>query len=60
MDVKELKKSYEEAIVKITGDKTIKVTMDALEASEMYGRRFNILYNTSSICSVLYICNENM
>lgn len=40
--------SYEEAIVKIAGDKTVKVTMDALDASEMYGRRFNILYNTTN------------
>ena len=39
--------SYELANVKLTvGSKTIKFTMDALEAAQMYGQKYNILYNT--------------
>lgn len=38
---------YEKAEVKFKGDKTIKVEMDALEAAEMYGQNFNVLYNNT-------------
>ena len=40
--------SYEVADVKFVGDKSLNVTMDALEAAEIYGQRFNILYNKST------------
>ncbi len=39
---------YEKADVKIKGDKTITVSMDALEAAKMYGQKFNVLYNSTS------------
>ena len=39
---------YEEAEVKIKGEQTIKITMDALEAAKMYGQRYDVLYNVSS------------
>lgn len=40
--------SYEKADVKLVGDETITIEIDATDATKMFGRRFDILYNTSS------------
>lgn len=39
---------FETAEIKLKGDKTITVTMDADEASKMYGQKYNILYDNTS------------
>ena len=39
---------YETATIKLKGDKTVTVTMDAGEAAKMYGQKYNILYNNTT------------
>lgn len=39
---------YETATIKLKGDKTVTVTMDASEAAKMYGQKYNILYNNTT------------
>lgn len=39
---------FETADVKLKGDKTVTITMDASEASKMFGQKYDILYNNST------------
>ena len=48
VDSVELDDDYETAEVKLKGDKTVTITMDAEEAAKMYGQRYNILYSSKS------------
>lgn len=39
---------YTTATIKLKGDKTVTVTIDASEAAKMYGQKYNILYNNTT------------
>ena len=48
IDSVEFDDDYKTADVKLKGDKTVTVTMDASEAAKMYGQKYNILYNNKT------------
>lgn len=48
IDSVEFDDDYKTANVKLKGDKTVTVTMDASETAKMYGQKYNILYNNKT------------
>lgn len=50
---------FEEAEVIFKGEKNVKLKLDALEAAEMYGQNFNVLYNNSTKDIVKIIDTED-